>query len=122
MPVNYPKFDKKIQEQIDASQMRSSRSRPGIVVAFNKASNTATILLDEQYSETTGSVIKDVPCPVTRGIQSSAPTLGTRCLVGFRDSNEASPYVLNFFEDNVSNRVYNRNYFVNTGIPRFMVR
>lgn len=122
MPVNYPKFDKKVQEQIDLSQMRTSRSRPGVIAAYDKASNTATIILDEQYSETMGSVIKDVPCPISRGVQLSAPTLGTRCLVGFRDNNEASPYVLNFFEDNVSNRIYNRNYFINTGIPRFMVR
>jgi hypothetical protein len=122
VPVNYPKFDKKVQEQIDLSQMRTSRSRPGVIAAYDKASNTATIILDEQYSETMGSVIKDVPCPISRGVQLSAPTLGTRCLVGFRDNNEASPYVLNFFEDNVSNRIYNRNYFINTGIPRFMVR
>lgn len=122
MPQNYPKFDKKIQDQIDLSQMRQSRTRPGIIMDYNKVSNTATIILDEQYSETMGSVIKNVPCPVHRGIQVVDPRMGTRCLVGFRDANEASPYVLNYFEDGNSKFVYNRNYHVDTGIPRFMVR
>lgn len=121
MPVNYPKFDKKIQEQIDLSQMRNSRTRPGVIMSFNKANNTAMVILDEQYSNSMGSVIRDVPCPIVRGVQTTSPTVGVRCLVGFRDSNEASPYIINYFEDNISNRHYNRNYFINTGIPRFMV-
>lgn len=121
MPINYPKFDKKIQDQIDLSKMQASRSRPGMIMSYNRANNTATIILDEQYSGTMGSVIKDVPCPVNMGIQVTSPTMGTRCLVGFRDSNEASPYVLNYFEDNDANSNYYRNNFVDTGIPRFMV-
>lgn len=122
MPMNYPKFDKKIQDQIDVSNMRSSRTRPGVIMDYNKVSNTATIILDEQYSDTMGSVIKNVPCPVQKGLQSVAPSMGARCLVGFRDSNEGFPYVLNFFEDGDTKFVYNRNYNVDTGIPRFMVR
>jgi len=121
MPVNYPKFDKKIQDQIDLSTMRSSRSRPGMIMDYSRSNHTATIILDEQYSSGMGSVIKNVPCPVTVGVQSVSPTIGTRCLVGFRDSNEASPYVVNYFEDNISNSSYYRNSFIDTGIPRFMV-
>lgn len=121
MPVNYPKFDKKIQDQIDLNNMRMSRSRPGMVMSYSRSDNTATIVLDEQYSGTMGSVIRNVPCPINMGIQTTAPTVGTRCLVGFRDGNESSPYVLNYFEDNLANSNYYRNNFVDTGVPRFMV-
>lgn len=121
MPVNYPKFDKKIQEQIDNSNFKASKTRPGTIMSYDKVTNTATIMLDEQYTNGVGNVIRLVPCPVSKGVQMVAPTIGTRCLIGFRDNNEMSPYVLNFFEDTNSKANYYRNSIVRTGIPRYMV-
>jgi len=122
MPVNYPKFDKKIQDHIDLARMQNARTRPGIIVGYSKQNNTANIILDEQYSDQMGSSLRNVPCPITQGLQTVSPVLGTRCLVGFRDNNESSPYVLNYFEDNNANIYFNMNYGVRTGVPRFMVR
>ena len=121
MPGNYPKFDKKIQDQIDNVSMQKSRTRPGIIVSYNRASSTADVILDEQYSENMGNVLKNVPCPLVKGVQSVSPTLGTRCLIGFRDTNESNPYILNFFDDVATNKFHIRNFIVNTGIPRFRV-
>ena len=121
MPGNYPKFDKKIQDQIDNVSMQKSRTRPGIIVSYNRASSTADVILDEQYSESMGNVLKNVPCPLVKGVQSVSPTMGTRCLIGFRDANESNPYILNFFDDVTTNKFHIRNSTVNTGIPRFMV-
>jgi len=61
MPGNYPKFDKKIQDQIDNVSMQKSRTRPGIIVSYNRASSTADVILDEQYSENMGNVLKMYP-------------------------------------------------------------
>lgn len=122
MPVNYPKFDQKIQDQINATNMQTPRTRPGIIASYNKGNNTAVVVLDDHNSELMGRVISDVPCPVTKGVQSVSPTLGTRCLVAFRDNNESQPYILNFFEDTKRNTNYIMNNVVDTGIPRFMVR
>jgi hypothetical protein len=121
MPVNYPKFDQKIQDQINLSNLQQPRTRPGVVMSFNKMSNTAVVVLDDHNSELMGSVLNDVPCPVTKGVQSVSPTIGTRCLVAFRDTNESSPYILNFFDDTKRNISFPLNYVVDTGIPRFMV-
>lgn len=122
MPVNYPKFDKKIQDQIDLTNLKASRTRPGTIMNFDKINNRATIVLDEQFSESIGNVINNVPCPVTRGVQSVSPVIGSRCLVGFRDNSETSPYIINFFEDTISKSSFLNNYTVRTGIPRFMVK
>lgn len=122
MPVNYPKFDKKIQEQIDLTNLKSSKTRPGTVMNYDKVTNTATVILDEQFSESIGNILSNVQCPVTRGVQSVSPVMGSRCLVGFRDSNEMNPYIINYFEDYVSKSNYLNNYTVRTGVPRFMVR
>lgn len=121
MPVNYPKFDQKIQDQININNMQQPRTRPGVVMSFNKMNNTAVVVLDDHNTELMGSVLNDVPCPITKGIQSVSPTIGTRCLVAFRDTNESSPYVLSFFDDTKRNTTYTLNYIVDTGVPRFMV-
>ena len=121
MPVNYPKFDKKIQDQIDLASIRSSKTRPGTIAGYDKTNNVATIMLDEQFSDSIGNVIRGVPCPLIRGVQTVAPVMGARCLVGFRDNNESNPYVINFFDDTVSAENNKHQYIVRTGIPRFMV-
>lgn len=121
MPVNYPKFDKKIQDQIDMTNIRAAKTRPGTVMGFDRVNNTATVVMDDQFSDSVGSVVSNIPCPFTRGVQSVSPTIGTRCLVGFRDNNESHAYVINFFDDVPSIANYYRNSMVNTGIPRFMV-
>lgn len=121
MPVNYPKFDKKIQEQINSTTIQQPRTRPGVIMSFNKMNNTAKIIIEDQNSELSRSILSDVPCPVSKGVQSVSPVVGTRCLVAFRDANEASPYILNYFEDTKLNTSYYINYVVQTGIPKFMV-
>lgn len=121
MPVNYPKFDKKIQEQIDLTSIKSSKSRPGMIASYDKINNTAVVIMEEQVSEAMGNIIRNVACPVIRGVQSVSPVTGTRCLVAFRDNNEANPYIIGYFEDTNINKSYVSNYIVNTGIPRFMV-
>lgn len=121
MPGNYPKFDQKIQDQINLNMMQAAKTRPGMVLSFNKQSNTARVLLDDQFSENLGSVFESVPCPTSKGVQSVSPSVGTRCLIAFRDNNQASPYILNYFEDTSLNPSYMLNYSVNTGIPKFLV-
>jgi len=121
MPVNYPKFDKKIQEQIETAQIQQAKTRPGIITLYDKRSNTATVVLEDYNSSNIGNIITNVPCPVNHGIQMVSPTIGTRCLVQFRDRNEGNPYIVSYFDDRTGNKSFNRDYVVNTGVPRFLV-
>ena len=50
MPINYPKFDKKISDQIEDAKFRQTKNRPGTIMSYNSAQNTATIIVDEKYS------------------------------------------------------------------------
>lgn len=121
MPVNYPKFDKKIQDQLATNEMQRARTRPGVIMSYNKTTNTATVVLEDQYSDNIGNIIKNVVCPNINGVQMVAPSAGSRCLVGFRDSNEAKPYVINYYNDTFNSVNYRYNNSVNTGIANFMV-
>lgn len=122
MAINYPKFDSKIQNQIDTARMRQAKTRPGVVMKFDKKTNMATIILDDAYSGQIGNIIDSVPCPAIMGIQNVSPEPGTRCLVGFRDDNENNAYIISFFEEANLGSNFLSNYIVNTGIPKFMAR
>jgi len=54
-------------------------------------------------------------------LQMVAPTTGSRCVIGFRDDAETSPYIVSFIDDGSSIGKYGPSTFVDTGIPRFMV-
>lgn len=122
MPINYPKFDHKIQNQIDQSKMKQGKGRPGVIMSYSMKDNTASIVLDDQMSTQTGNIMHNVPCPVTVGVQSVAPEPGTRCFVQFRDDNESNGYVAFYFDQPEISSSYDRNYTVNTGIPKYMSR
>ena len=49
-----------------------------------------------------------------------APEPGDRCIVGFSDENERSPYIINFINDFPNERNVNIG-IANTGIPRYMI-
>jgi len=121
MPVNYPKFDKKIQEQIESYNFQQSKTRSGIITSVDIRSNTASVMLDNPHTGEMGSVLTSVPYPSSEGVQMVAPLLGTRCLVAFRGKNESEPYILSVY-DSASNMLkrHSKNN-VKTGIPKFMV-
>ena len=49
-----------------------------------------------------------------------APEPGDRCIVGFSDGNERSPFIVNFINDFGNERNVNCS-IANTGIPRYMI-
>lgn len=121
MPGNYPKFDQKINDHILNNKFQETKTRPGIVMSYDKMTNTATVLLEERYGGTIGDIVNRVPCPFNYGIQSVAPHTGTRCIIGFRDDSEREPYIVTFYIDayDVSKNIINTH--IDTGIPKFMV-
>lgn len=121
MVMKYPKFDQKINDSISEARFKQTRSRPGVVVSFDKKTNTAAIVLEDKMSNQVGEVLREVPCPDTQGVQTVAPTAGSRCIIGFRDDNERYPYIISFINDiNYQNK--NRiHYSIDTGIPNFLI-
>jgi hypothetical protein len=120
MAINYPKFDQKINDHISASKFQESKTRPGLIMIYDKETNTATVLLDERRSGAIGDIVNRVPCPFTYGVQAVAPSAGMRCLVGFRNDSERDPYVISYMIDplDTSKIIINNN--IDTGIPKFM--
>ena len=64
MAINYPKFDKKIDEQIQSAHMQRAKTRMGTIAQYDKRTNTAVIIMESNYSDTIGGIIMNVSCPI----------------------------------------------------------
>lgn len=117
----YPKFDDKLNSHINANQLQQSKTRLGTIMSYNRTSNTAVVVLDDRMTNQIGNIVRGVPCPSLLGIQSVAPTAGSRCVIGFTNSNEKSPYIISYVDDSSSIGKYMPSYSVDTGIPKFLV-
>jgi hypothetical protein len=119
--MRYPKFEKNISSMIDDARMKQTRSRPGVIMNYDGKKNTATIVLEDKMSGAVGDILREVPCPDIQGIQTVAPTAGSRCIIGFRDDNERYPYIISFINDINFQYKTRVNSGVDTGVPNFMV-
>lgn len=120
MPINYPKFDQKINDQITSARMQQAKNRMGTVAQYDRISHTVTVILESNYSDTIGNIVPNVGCPMIYGLQQVAPEPGDRCIIGFRDENERLPYIINFINDFGNERQVNSG-IANTGVPRFLI-
>ena len=59
----YPKFDQKINDQIQSSRMQQSKTRMATVASYDRTKNTLTLIMESHYSDTIGNIVGDVPCP-----------------------------------------------------------
>lgn len=109
MAINYPKFDQKINDQIQIAKMQQAKPRVGTIMQYDKGTNTAVIVLQSQYAGTIGNIIKDVPCPMIYGLQSVAPEPGDECMVGFQDDNERMPYIISYIDRFVNRKIINNS-------------
>jgi hypothetical protein len=119
MPINYPKFEKRITDKIEDNKFTSTKNRPGTIMMYDSIKNTATVLIDEKFSDNIGTLLPNVKCPFVYGVQTVAPSPGTRCMVGFRDEHEDSAYVLMYFNVGHSHKNI-RNSILDTCVPKFM--
>jgi hypothetical protein len=64
MAINYPKFDQKINDQINNFKMQQPKTRMATVASYNKITHQVTLILDSHYSDAIGNIISGVPCPM----------------------------------------------------------
>ncbi len=59
----YPKFDQKINDQIQSSRMQQAKTRMATVASYDRINNTLNLIMESHYSDTIGNIVSDVPCP-----------------------------------------------------------
>jgi hypothetical protein len=73
MAINYPKFDQKINDQIQTAHIQKSKTRLGTIAQYNRSNNTAVIILESSYSDMVGNIINNVSCPIVYRSSSCCP-------------------------------------------------
>lgn len=63
MAINYPKFDQKINDQINNSRMQRAKTRMATVVQYDSSSHQVTLVMDSHHSESIGNIVSNVNCP-----------------------------------------------------------
>lgn len=121
VPQRLPKFQKKIQSQIDTTGQQVTANNLGVILAYDPMYNTASVMLTARGGEGFGEIYKDVPCPRPLGIQSVAPGQGCQCLVQFKDNKRATPIIAQYLNTtNYQGRDYaQQNYAINN-TPTFI--
>ena len=71
MPINYPKFDQKINDQITAARMQQAKTRMATVAQYDRIHHTVTLILESNYSDTIGNIVPNVDCPMIYRIAAS---------------------------------------------------
>lgn len=120
--MEYPKFEQKVREKI-TEPMRMQNAQPGyaLILNYNPKTNTAMVVTSLQGSDQLGEIYKDVPCPVSVGVQVRAPRLGTPCWVSFRDGTSTTPIITSFFNPHFEEYDSHSQNYAQNSLPKFML-
>lgn len=118
-----PKFDNYIKSQADRTSAQQATSRYGIIQDYNPSTHTATVLLPDQDSDAIGEILRNVPCPVTLGVEMVAPEAGRPCWVAIRRGQSSRGAIItNYFHHNFSRVDGPKKANLRSGVPSFMSR
>lgn len=117
----FPKFEQRIKDSITTpASMQASTSGYGIIMDYNSAINTATVMMAAKDSDNLGDTFRDVPCPVLMGVNLTAPEVGRPCWVDFKDNNTNRPFITHYFNFNYDTVDYPANSIAINNTPRYL--
>lgn len=111
---------KKPQQGIVAPDRGSDTERYGLILEYDKHTNTATVILPKYGTDDPGEIYTNVLCPTEIGVQSLAPEMGRPCFVSFMRSTN-TPIISSFFNHDFEEVDERRHDAVQNTVPRFMM-
>lgn len=116
-----PKFQQRVQDQIvTPSQQQTNQPGYGIVMAYDRLTNTATVLMSQPGSDQWGEFYANVPCPTSVGVQGVGPEIGRPCWVIFADGTMSNPMITHYFNHIYEDIDFDRQNKAQDSMPRFM--
>ncbi len=119
MQKHYPKYEKRLQQDLTNRELSRTTGREGIIIAYNEFRNTATVLLTNPQDGGVGVTVENVPCPTYMGIQIAAPEPGRSCWVEFKNSGERNPIITHFYNLAYSQFDYENQMNASSMIPNY---
>lgn len=120
--MKYVQFENKIRDNIvkDVNRQNFAPSF-GMVAEYDRETNTATVVTARPGSNQMGEIYRNVPCPVTVGVQAVAPELGKPCQLTFPNGTQGAPMISQFFNHDFRKYEYVRHYEAVVDTPRFLM-
>lgn len=119
--MRYPKFEEKLRQNIDSSQLNNRNPYFGIVLTYDPETNTATVMTARPGSGKPGEIYRNVSCPQTLGVQMVAPEAGRPCQLSFPGGIQVEPIITSFFNPNHVEIDHRKQSVAKNEIPRFMM-
>lgn len=117
---HHPKFDSYVDRKILSNEQTASRARSGVVMSYDKFTNTATVQLSAPDSDQLGDIITNVMCPSFPGVQMVSPEPGWMCWVAFMSINDDhNPIITHFFNHRYAKYQYPRQSNARNGITTY---
>lgn len=116
-----PRVEKQVRSAIGNSTNTRSIGHLGMVVGYDRYSNTANVMLSKPSSVEPGEVLTGLPCPYVPGVQYVAPEHGRLCWVEFSgDANEMA-VITHFFSSSYLSTDYTKQSNAVSSIPKFVL-
>ena len=120
MKQHNERFDSYISNKINLERYSRVSDRHGIILSYNHRSNTATVGLTGQDSDSITDIIKEVPCPTYNGLQLGAPDAGRHCYVVFKGGRESQPMITHYYNHNYEKYDYHKMSNCKSNVPKYL--
>lgn len=110
-----------IRKEIRTEKAQYPNGALGVVTAYNRYDNTATVIISRPDTDEIDEVINKVPCPVLLGIQSVAPSPGRPCYVIFKGGNKTQPLISHFYNHRFGQYDYNLQSKSHVALPSYLL-
>lgn len=114
MPIN------KTNSNINQNLVNQMTGSLGVIMSYDRYTNTATVAVTENDTDEIREILKNVPCPVTYGVQSVAPEPGKLCYIIFKNGNITSPLLLAIYNHRYEKFDYERQNKTTFNIPSYL--
>ncbi len=118
-------MNQKIQNQINNTLQSNSYNKRsgsiGTILAYDKYSNTASVLVSKPETDEVEEVLQSVPCPTYIGIQMAAPEPGRLCWIVFKNGNLTQPLITHYYNHRYDTFDYNRQTSTAINAPSYLL-
>lgn len=116
------KTQKQINQTLESRQwQRNATGSVGVIITYDKYSNTATVLVSKPETDEADEILHNVPCPTFIGVQMAAPEPGRPCYVLFKNGMVTQPLISHFYNHRYLENDLNRQSPSHMNLPTYML-
>ncbi len=115
------KLDRYIADALLRDRQSRAVNRSGVVASYDPVSNTATVIMSDNFSNQVKDVVRNVLCPTSNGVQMVAPEPGRGCWVAFDGVDQQYPHIVSFHNTLYAKYDAEKQTEAYSGMPKYML-